>query len=425
MTTTKLSAATASVTDFTLGELFCGPGGMAVATRYVAPVTGLDGHTYKLHHSWGVDFAPYAIETFKANLGAENGICRDARQFVEQDLTPARRIDALAFGFPCNSFSAVGQREGIHSAKFGDLYKTGIKVMETYDPVWFIAENVSGISGHEGGRQFRTILHDLADAGKGYDVAAHLYKFEEYGVPQSRHRYVIVGIRQDVAKERGLRFRPPAPTHGKNSPDKRPLVTAGAMLAPLMEAEGAVAKPPREKVAWRLRFTPPGENAWKLDQLVDERLYPDERLIAYLRGNLPWYETEIAPLGDAAAIRAKIEEVRLHCTRARMSHIYRRLDPNAPAYTLTGSGGGGTHVYHWAQHRALTNRERAALQTFPPDFTFCGTEEQIRRQIGMAVPTEGARQIFQAILKTFAHVDYPSVPPTFFITPNSRDLQLL
>ena len=89
----------------------------------------------------------------------------------------------------------------------------------------------------------------------------------------------------------------------------------------------------------------------------------------------------------------------------------RRLDPARPAYTLTGSGGGGTHVYHWCEHRALTNAERAALQTFPRSFKFKGTSEEIRRQIGMAVPTLGAEAIFRAILHTFAHVDYQSVDP--------------
>ena len=94
-----------------------------------------------------------------------------------------------------------------------------------------------------------------------------------------------------------------------------------------------------------------------------------------------------------------------------MSHIYRRLEADKPAYTLTGSGGGGTHVYHWCEQRALTNDERAALQTFPPTFEFKGTQEQIRKQIGMAVPTLGAKQIFEAILKTFAKVPYESVAP--------------
>src|SRR3989338_9106090 len=52
------------------------------------------------------------------------------------------------------------------------------------------------------------ILKDLGSAGKGYILTPHLYKFEEYGVPQQRHRIVIIGIRKDL----GLKFKVPAPT---------------------------------------------------------------------------------------------------------------------------------------------------------------------------------------------------------------------
>ena len=47
-----------------------------------------------------------------------------------------------------------------------------------------------------------------------------------------------------------------------------------------------------------------------------------------------------------------------------MSTIYKKLDPNKPSYTITGSGGGGTHVYHWKENRALTNRERRGFRLF-------------------------------------------------------------
>jgi len=92
-----------------------------------------------------------------------------------------------------------------------------------------------------------------------------------------------------------------------------------------------------------------------------------------------------------------------------MSQIYRRLDPTRPAYTITGSGGGGTHGYHWAQDRALTNRERARIQTFDDDHFFCGSKESVRKQIGMAVPPKGAKVIFQAVLKTMAGESYDEV----------------
>ena len=387
---------------FDLGELFCGPGGMAIASTRVAPVRALGGETYTLRHAWGVDFSQPAIDTFNANLGG--GICMDAWEFVRNHLDRQHRINALAFGFPCNSFSEVGERKGMDDPNFGKLYQTGISVLDAYAPLWFVAENVSGISARDNGNQFRTILRELSLAGKGYDVVAHLYRFEEYGVPQARHRYVIVGIRSDVAARNHLTFRPPAPTHGKG---REPFVSCAAALA---HVPPGPVRAPSERIVWRLRFTAPGDNAWKLDELADPEKCPDDKLDAYLR-QLPWYADEIAPLGPLAAIRAKIAEVKLNCKAARMSHIYRRLDPARPSYTLTGSGGGGTHVYHWREHRALTNAERAALQTFPRDFIFKGTSEQVRRQIGMAVPTRGAEAIFRAILHTFAHVDYPFVHP--------------
>ena len=403
--------------EFNMGELFCGPGGMAIASSQDIHVKAASGVLYCLRHSWGVDFSPCAIETFKTNLGAENGICMNAWRFVRKELKPERSVNALAFGFPCNSFSSVGKHRGLKDRKFGKLYQTGVEVLKAYSPEWFIAENVSGIMGHESGKQFKTILKDLANAGIGYNVVAHLYKFEEYGVPQSRHRYVIVGIRSDLAQKRGLIFRPPAPTYGPGRLHR--FVTCRDVLerVPNETAWGGKTTRQSDTVIWRLKFTPPGQNAWKLDELVDRRVYPDDTLDEYLKA-IPWYETDIAPffpinnLHDRMeTIRARIEEVRLHCTKARMSHIYRRLDPTRPAYTLTGSGGGGTHIYHYSEHRALTNEERAALQTFPATFEFKGSSEEIRRQIGMAVPTLGARQIFMAILKTFAKVDYDSVDP--------------
>ena len=391
---------------FNLGELFCGPGGMAVASTLVSPIRGRGGEVFSISHSWGVDYSHCAIETFKKNLGEENGIEMDARDFVDNELTEARRINALAFGFPCNSFSSVGEREGMRSKQFGMLYQTGIKVLNRYNPDWFVAENVSGINGHDSGEQFKKILQDLANAGQGYEVVAHLYKFEEYGVPQARHRYVIVGLRQDIAKK-GHHFRVPAPTHGEG---RIPFVSVRDALRNVRndESDLGVFTKQSDKVVWRLKFTPPGENAWKLDELVDTEKYPDKKLFSYLK-KLPWYEKEIKPLGSIKKIREKIEFARLHCNRARMSHIYRRLDPDKPSYTITGSGGGGTHVYHWEEPRALTNKERAALQTFPPTFKFSGSKEEKRKQIGMAVPTLGAKIIFEAILKTFAGEGYDSV----------------
>ena len=392
---------------FRMGELFCGPGGMAIGAHETKSVECKKTKTlYSINHSWGVDHSKPAINTFIANLGKFGavGIHKDANEFVN-DLKEENSIDALAFGFPCNSFSNVGERDGMNNTKFGELYKTGIVVIEKYSPQWFVAENVSGISGHDSGKQFKKILNELANAGMGYNVVANLYKFEEYGVPQSRHRYVIVGIRADIAKKDNLVFKIPAPTHGKG---KKKFVSAQEALSKVKNTShwGGEMTRQSDQVVWRLKFTKPWENAWILDEIVT---WKDDKLNEYLR-DLPWYDTEIKSLGSIKAIREKIEYARLHVKKARMSHIYKRLRADLPSYTLTGSGGGGTHVYHWEEHRALTNEERAALQTFPDDFEFCGSKEEVRKQIGMAVPTKGAKIIFESILKTFAKIEYDCIP---------------
>ncbi len=81
------------------------------------------------------------------------------------------------------------------------------------------------------------------------------------------------------------------------------------------------------------------------------------------------------PPGKNAWYEGIPEDLRLKVKGARMSQIYKRLHPDEPSYTVTGAGGGGTHVYHWDEPRALTNRERARLQTFPDHFVFEGKKK--------------------------------------------------
>jgi DNA (cytosine-5)-methyltransferase 1 len=388
--------------NFKLGELFCGPGGMALGAKLAAEQFQKQyGDDLSIDHVWGVDRDPNAIKTYNANSLGE-GIQCDAMAFAEarsgcdhETIADFPRITALAFGFPCNDFSMVGKRKGTNG-NYGLLYKAGIVAIEHTNPKWFIAENVSGIHSANAGDAFRQILAELKAAGKGYNLTVNLYKFEDYGVPQCRHRYIIVGIRKDQQVE----FKIPAPTHLNNH-----VTVKTALERPYKgDVSGREFTRQSERIVERLRFIPPWENAWFLDKLHDEMAATERRAVV---GALPWSK-ELEGVSDNL-LRKRIDECRLLCTKARMSHIYRRLHPDKPSYTITGSGGGGTHVYHWCEHRALTNRERARLQGFPDYFEFKGQKEQVRKQIGMAVPPEGAKIIFEAILKTFARIDYPSI----------------
>lgn len=350
-----------NVKDYRLGELFCGPGGIALGAS-LAKVKS-KGIIYSIKHQWANDYDSDTCETFKYNICPESKrsvVCKDVRNLKLSALAP---IDAFAFGFPCNDFSVVGEQKGINGI-YGPLYSYGVAVLKKFQPDWFLAENVGGLRNANDGNAFETILEELYKCG--YDIVPHLYKFEKYGVPQARHRIIVIGIRKDIRK----RFRIPAPFL------KKPVTAKQALENPPIPIDAFNNELTNQsiQVIERLKHIKPGENAFT--------------------ANLP-------------------KHLRLKVSSVRISQIYKRLDPSKPSYTVTGSGGGGTHVYHWKENRALTNRERARLQTFPDTFVFKGSKESVRKQIGMAVPPKGVQIIFEAVLKTLAGVPYPSISPSF------------
>uniref|UniRef100_UPI0023F9E808 DNA cytosine methyltransferase n=2 Tax=Ruminococcus callidus TaxID=40519 RepID=UPI0023F9E808 len=180
------------------------------------------------------------------------------------------------------------------------------------------------------------------------------------------HRIIIVGIRDDL----DVVYKVPSTTPYANIDNS----CKTAIEIPPIPSNALNNEPTKQSpiVVERLKHIKPGENAFT--------------------ANLP-------------------EALQLNIKGARISQIYKRLDPEKPAYTVTGSGGGGTHIYHWSEPRALTNRERARLQTFPDSYEFVGSKESVRKQIGMAVPCRGAKIIFEAILKSFAGIEYEYAEP--------------
>ncbi len=347
----------------TIGEMYCGPGGIGLAAKNTN--ISLNNKKYCFKHIWATDNHYDTCITYQKNIPLKSEksfkvICEDIRELEIEKLP---YVDGLLYGFPCNDFSNVGKTEGLYG-KFGPLYTFGVKFIDRNNPKFFLAENVSGISVANSGKAFQQIYNDLSNAGThGYKIAAHHYKFEEYGIPQARHRYILVGLRNDL----NLNFKIPKPKFRNNFKTCKEAIENPPILDHFYNHEFTKQT---SKVIERLKKIKPGENAWTAE--------------------LP-------------------NDLKLNVSDAKLSMIYKRLDPNSPAYTVTGSGGGGTHIYHWSEPRSLTNRERARLQTFPDNFIFHGSKESIRRQIGMAVPVEGASIILEAILKTFAGIDYPNI----------------
>ena len=352
----KKNQETKQPNTFRLGELFCGPGGLA----YGAVTASIEDKSFKIIHEWATDYDKDTCNTYIHNICPKDPSSVFHEDIRKLNLKKLSEIDALAFGFPCNDYSVVGEQKGM-TGIYGPLYSYGVQVLKLYRPKWFLAENVGGLRNANEGKAFAKIMEELKNAG--YVITPHLYKFEQYGVPQARHRLIIVGIRSDI---KDVVYQVPSPEpYAKLDNTCRHALEVPA-IAP--DAPNNERTKQSDTVIARLKYIKPGQNAFT--------------------ANLP-------------------PNLRLHVTGARISQIYKRLDPDKPAYTVTGSGGGGTHIYHWKEPRALTNRERARLQTFPDTYEFLGSKESVRKQIGMAVPCRGAQIIFEAILKSFAGIEYP------------------
>lgn len=344
---------------FRLGELFCGPGGIACG----AMRSKSNDNKFCITHAWANDYDPDTCKTYTNNICPEHPetvYCNDVRNL---DIASLGEIDAFCYGFPCNSFSNVGEHKGLANEKFGQLYWYGIEVLKTYQPKWFLAENVSGIRS-AGSGDFQVILNDMRDAG--YRLSVNLYKAEEYGIPQTRHRVIIVGIRNDIPVE----FHIPSPQEYLHCD-----ISSETALANIPnDAPNNEVRTLSQNVIRRLSLIRPGENIWQAEERMGTD-FPDE--------------------------------LRIH-TKTKISQIYRKLDPQKPAYTVTAAGGGGTYMYHWTD-RELTNRERARIQTFPDTYEFFGNYTSVRKQIGMAVPCRLSEIVITAILNSFAGIEYPWV----------------
>lgn len=344
--------------EFKLGEFFCGPGGIALGAKLASQITASNGDKYSIKPLWASDYDGDTCKTYSLNIhGVESSESVIHHNVRELDIDSLAKCDGFAFGFPCNDFSIVGESKGL-DGDYGPLYSYGIKYLTTHQPMWFIAENVGGLSSANEGKAFKEILASMVNAG--YKITPHLYKFEDYGLPQARHRIIIVGIRNDLV----VNYKVPAPTHQNNHRTAKEALTSPEIAH---DADNHIFTAQAKQVVERLKHIAPGANAW----------------------------AESIP-----------EHLRLNVKGAKLSNIYKRLHPDKPSYTVTGSGGGGTHMYHWEEHRALTNRERARLQTFPDNYLFVGGKESVRKQIGMAVPPEGIKVIFTAILNSFAGTEY-------------------
>ncbi len=148
------------------------------------------------------DNFPDAVETYKLNLGDEIS-CLDLSEKPASDIPAA---DVLMGGFPCQDFSSSGPKVGLEGER-GQLYKALTHYMERHRPKIVIGENVPHLARLDRGRHIEHILAEFESVGYSFQVW-ELY-CPDYGLPQSRRRLFLIGVRDDLP---GFPIKP-IPTH--------------------------------------------------------------------------------------------------------------------------------------------------------------------------------------------------------------------
>jgi DNA (cytosine-5)-methyltransferase 1 len=272
-------------------------------------------------------------------------------------------IDFIIGGPPCQPFSAAGRRvAGVRgtTSDDGQLFEEYVRLLTQLQPRGFLFENVYGITGAEDGKAWEKIRTAFEDAG--YKIAFRILDAADYGVPQHRERMFIVGSRD-------MTFKFPCPTHGPDSPDNRPHLTAGEVLESVGEGDSEAKAAVGGRYGHLLQEVPPGLNY----SFFTERMGHPNPVFAW---------------------------------RSKFSDFLYKADPSVPVRTLKAQIGQYSGPFHW-ESRPFTVAEFKRLQTFPDDYQLSGGRQAAIHQIGNSVPPQLARILALAILDQFFDVELP------------------
>ena len=164
-------------------DLFCGIGGSRVGFEAACRELGLQSECV-----FSCDIKVAALTIYNKNFPRENVKPTDITEVDEKQLP---EFDVLIGGFPCQSFSSAGKREGFNDSKGrGVLFMNIIRFAKEKKPKLMILENVENLEAHDGGNTLRTILKYIEDAG--YIHTHRVLNASLFGVPQNRKRIFIV-----------------------------------------------------------------------------------------------------------------------------------------------------------------------------------------------------------------------------------------
>ena len=273
------------------------------------------------------------------------------------------KVDLISGGFPCQAFSSAGNKGGFDDAR-GTLFFELARAVKEVQPKVFLCENVRGLLSHDNGHTLNVIKSVIDDLGYTL-VPPRVLQAIKYKVPQKRERLIMVAIRNDYARK--VTFHWPSPYY--RIMNLRDALFAGELYetdVPISEGQ----KYP-EKKRRVLELVPMG-GYW--------RDLPVEIQKEYMGGS---FALEGGKTGMA-----------------------RRLSLDEPSLTLTcAPAQKQTERCHPLETRPLTIREYARIQTFPDNWSFCGSLSSKYKQIGNAVPVNLARAVGHSLVRLLNDIE--------------------
>jgi DNA (cytosine-5)-methyltransferase 1 len=342
-------------------DIFAGAGGMSLGAQWA----GIEMFA-------AVEAEEHAARTYALNhpeIAVINSPIEDLTS-----IACSRRDELILFGGPpCQGFSTSNQRTRSAENESNWLYQEYMRVCRMLEPEWIVLENVKGILETDKGSFLRRITS--AFRRLGYKTDTWILNAADFGVPQIRTRLFVVGAK------RGRLPKPPAPTSVKRTTvlealSDLPILQNGASCCKRgyrSEAKSLYA----EKMRGGLRESCNHFVTGSADHII-------ERYEAIPSGgnweNIP-----------NAMMRTYTDVNRCH------TGIYRRLEWDKPSVVIGNFR--KNMLIHPSQHRGLSVREAARLQSFPDSFEFTGSIGFQQQQVGNAVPPLLAQAVFTSILQ--------------------------
>ncbi len=346
-------------------DIFCGAGGMSIGAMMagIKPVLAVE---YDIH----------AANTYMTNHPATKVLQQDIK--TVNPLEHTEKYPFVLFGGPpCQGFSIANTKTRNLENSNNWMFQEYLRFVKDLEPEWFVFENVVGFKSFDKGNFVIEVEKALQELG--YTTSSTVLDASEFGVPQFRKRFFIVGHRLDKG---GITFD----FESLKRHERKVSVQEALSDLPSL-VNGDKVHVDEYKHEANNSFTKIMRRDSKLAQqnlVTESKPHIIDRYRAIKQGE-NW---------EAAKRKGLLETY--SSTKHTHSGIYRRLEDHKPSVTISNYR--KSMLIHPHEDRGLSLREAARLQSFPDDFIFKGTLSFQQQQVGNAVPPLLAEAIFSKIL---------------------------